>query len=181
MDIALFGETDRDVKGQIKADYPAFFFDPQVEELRETIKEREDAADDPAIPRKERNFAKLRLGQERERLNKIENARPDIGDEERDFIAMVVKKIGKIYADSGVLPTYTQLDKRLFDARKIAMLTDQPEIEASGDPDVVSWLRSCNRKINEKGKTSGTDLAIAWKTGQKILGECTNIEMLRRK
>lgn len=177
-EINVFGPQDRDEKGRIKTDYPGFYFDQNIDDLEETIRQRASVIEDTSIPKAEREIAKTRYTEEKTRLEQIQAARPNLSGEELDWINKCAKEAGKLLSDA--MPTYSEMEKRLIDAYKISKIMDQPSIDISKDTDLVQWVRCLGKSPNHRGYISFTNLSICWKIARKLLDMPSNIEELRK-
>jgi len=86
-EIEFFGTPDRNVRGEISSSIPSWLLSQHVEELEESVAQKERALRGNRIPLENRPYAEAELDEQRERLIKILNSKPKLTDAQRDTVA----------------------------------------------------------------------------------------------
>ncbi len=174
----FFGQADRTKDGQIKSDYPAWYQEQHLEDLKESIAQQERALDQDAVPPERKGQFRERLNQEKERLEQIEASKPKFTGAEKDRAAKFREDIGQRISDAQY--GKSQIDRGLVNAHEESRRMIEPCIEVKGQAE-AEILRECGAKITEGGKVTRTEAEKAWKIVGRALGEdITNVEVLRR-
>jgi len=170
--ISFFGKVDR--KGdRITSEYPSWMLDVHVDELRESVAQRERALERGDVAPSEVNYIREALKKEKARLAEIDVAKPKLTSEQTDKVAKEYDKLGKEIKDS--MFSYDEMQKGLANPHEEARRMVNPCIKVD-----FEVARACGVTPNEKGLVSRNDAAKIFKISGKFLGENTNVEALRR-
>ena len=171
-DIEFFGEIDKNRSGKISSQYPAWYFDSQIEELSESIARKERSIKRGDMPSSEIGYAVSELDKERKKLDKISSSRPKIKGKDKDDMAKVYKEIGGQIAES--MFTLSDMKRGTASAHEEARRMVKPII--SVDPKLAE---ACGVKTTD-GKVSRNDASKMYKIMGKLIGDNTNVEALRK-
>lgn len=173
--VQFFGEVDRNEKGQISSQFPAWYFEAHVDELKESIARKERSLQRGDIPPDAIPTTKAELAQETVRLDEIMKSKPNVSDTERNLIWKHYKALGKKISDT----MFTRSDMMFgtASAHEEAKRMTQPIIEL--DKDQLALADAIGVKA-EDSKVSRNNAAKIFKMLGKLLGEPTNIEVLRK-
>lgn len=170
--ITFFGKVDK--KGdKVTSEYPSWMLDVHIDELRESVAQRERALERGDVAPSELGYIREALKKEKARLTEIEASKPSLSPDQTDKIAKEYDKLSKEIKDS--LFSYDEMHKGLANPHEEARRMVNPCIKV--DPEVA---RACGVTPNEKGLVSRNDAAKVFKITGKYLGENTNIEALRK-
>lgn len=176
--IKFFGQADRTKDGKVKSDYPAWYPEQHIEDLRDSIAQQERSLEQGSVPAERREQYRERLNQEKERLEQIESSKPKLAGAEKDTVAKFREDIGKKISDAHY--RRSQIDRGIYNAHEEARRMTEPCIEVNSQAE-AEILRECGARITEAGKVTRTEAEKAWKIVGKALGEdITNVEALRR-
>lgn len=173
----VFGEVDRDKSGNIRSEYPSWYFDPQKDELVSTIREMIRALEDDAIPHQAKAKFREGLRQKKDRLEAIEKSVPKLKDEEKNKIVKVRDEIAIELKDAH--PKRSERERDLVDAHEEARRMKEPVMKLKST-EQAEFAKECNIKISPDGKISRDDMDKMYKISSKILGESTDVEYLRK-
>jgi hypothetical protein len=174
----FFGEADRTRDGRIKSDYPGWYQEQHLEDLRESIAQQERALEQEAVPPERKGQYRERLKQEKERLEQIEASKPIFVGIQKDKMANIRKEIGQKISDAQY--SRSQIERGLINPHEEARRMTEPCIEVKSQEE-AEILKECGARINEKGMVTRTEAEKAWKIVGRALGEdITNVEALRR-
>lgn len=171
----LFGPSDCDKFGKIKSEYPVWYHEVHIDELRESIAASKRALNRGEVPQAALASHKADLVRNENRLREIDKNKPKLSTGERD-------KLYKLWKEElcpsikNSMFTRSDMMKGLADGHEEARRMVKPVIPVSGE--LVKFLGFCNCKV-VKGMASRNMLAKAFKLTGRLLGESTNIEILR--
>lgn len=175
-EVKIFSEVDLNEKGNVKSEYPAWYFDVFEDELREEVRRKEFQLERGLIPATEIGITREKLKMEKQRLHDIEEAHPKMSDQDKDDVNKIVKDLG---ADiKRTMFTYTDMMRGTADAHEEAKRMSEPIIELKGK--VKEFAEKCNVPI-QNGKVSRTAAEKVWKIASKLIDETTDTETLRRQ
>ena len=176
-EIVWFGEVDLNKKTGLPAsDYPAWYHDIQIQELKEDIRGIEKAIDLDLYKGKDLMRMREQLSTKRNRLGDIEGSRPSISDVDRDKIAKARKALGNKIAAS--MFTSSEMMKGTADAHVEAERMVIPCIKLDNEYE-HSLAKSCGMHMVD-GKVSRNNAERIWKITGKVLGEAIlDTEQLR--
>lgn len=174
----IFGEVDRTKEGKIKSQYPAWYYEQHIDELKESIRHRERQLESDLVIPSEKGIQRERLRQEKERLVQIESSKPTFSGVEKDELVKIRKELGdKIKAS---MFSKGEMDRGVADAHEEARRMVDPIIELKTERE-LNLAEGCGIKIKD-GKISRKDAEKMWKISGKSIGDGTptNVETLRR-
>lgn len=167
-EIVWFGEVDLNKKtGLPAADYPAWYNDIQIQDLKEEIGGIEKAIDLDLYKGKDLMRMREQLKTRQTRLTQIETSRPNISDVDRDKIAKARKGLGNKIGLS--MFTSSEMMKGTADAHVEAERMVKPCIKLDNEHELnIAKARGMNIV---DGKISRNDATCIWKIQGKALGE----------
>lgn len=177
MAMNLFGKIDKNRNGVVSSEYPAWYYDVHVAELHETVSRNKRKLERGEVQPELVPVVRAEIERDDKKLDEIKNYKPTLSVAERD-------KLNKLYKEelcpliSGSLFTHTQMHKGLAPAHEEAKRMVQPVLEIKSEH-LVEMLVAVGGKIVGK-KASRNDVAKVFKLVGKLLGEATNIEVLRQ-
>lgn len=176
-EIVWFGEVDLNKKtGMPASDYPAWYHDIQIEDLKEEIKASEKALDLDLYKGKDLMRMREQLSIKKNRLNQIEGSKPVITDIDKDKIAKSRQSLGSKIGAS--MFTSSEMMKGTADAHVEAERMVKPCIKIDNEYE-ASLVKSCGMHIVDS-KISRNNAERIWKIQGKILGEAIlDTEQLR--
>lgn len=172
--VKFFGKVDRKEGGKIKSQYPAWFFDKQIDDLKESIESQERLIKSGAA-REVSQDMEARLERDKQRYKDILESRPELSEGDKDELNKRYKEFGSKIQES--MFTHTDMEKGFASPNEEAHRMSDPIIEIKDKG--VEILKECN-VIPIDGKVSRNQLTKAWQIIGKALGESTNAETLRR-
>jgi hypothetical protein len=176
MAIKFFGKLDENRAGRRVSEYPAWYFDVHIEELKEAIARGKRSLNRGEVPPDQVAVVKAEIERDEQKMNEIEHYQPQLSVGERE-------KLMKLYKEelcpmiSASLFTRNQMQKGLAPAHEEAKRMVQPVIEVKSEL-LGELLVAAGGKLENK-KTSRNALAKVFKLVGKLLNEPTNIEVLR--
>ena len=171
--IVFFGEIDRNEKGQIKSEFPAYYFESNIEDLRDEIGWKKRALERKNINWEDVESTKKEVEGLEKKLHLIETSKPKLKGADKDKIYNEYKRLGGEIRDA-MFPR-TEMMKGLASGHEEAKRMVNPSITV--DPRLAA---ACNVKLT-KGKASRNDASKMFKIMGKVLGDVpTNTEFLRR-
>lgn len=177
MSLCLFGQIDKNRSGRIASEYPAWYYDVHIENLKESIGKAKRALDRGAVQPEMVPVMRVEIERDEAKLSEIENYQPKLSVAERE-------KLQKLYKEelcpliSQSLFTYTQMQKGLAPAHEEAKRMIKPVLEVNS-PMLAEMVEAVGGKLIGK-KASRNDVAKVFKLVGRLLGEATNVEVLRR-
>lgn len=175
-DMKIFGSVDRDSKGKITSEFPAWYFDQQKEELERGIAQDEMALSQEAIPYPAKAKFREKLAQRKERLEKINEETPKLSGREEDAMLKMREEMGQSIGEAHF--TRTQREKGLADAHEEVRRMTEPVIKIKSERE-ADFIKNCGIKIKD-GKITRNEAEKVYKIASKLLGQPTDIEYLRR-
>jgi len=172
----IFGDVDRDRAGKIRSEYPAWYLDQNVEELRKKTSQLEKALEDEAIPHMVRAKSREKLRQQEERLTAIKRDTPKLDAKQTDDLEKMRKELIKELQDAH--PKRSERDRGLIDSHEEAKRMKESCIKVTSECQ-AEFAKSCGIEIKD-GKISRDQMDKMYKISSKILGESTDVEYLRR-
>jgi hypothetical protein len=172
----VFGEVDKNKKGLNASEYPAWYFDRHVEELEESIASLERSLNMGLIPADKVPAQKQDVANKKEKLHAILKSKPKPSVAERDKLWKLYKSLGEKIGDS--MYTRSEMHMGTVDAHTEASFMTKPCITLN--PEEASMAKSCGIKMGQDRKVSRNQAAKPFKILGKLLGEPSNIEVLRR-
>lgn len=171
--IVFFGEIDRNEKGVITSEYPAWGHLPQIETMENEIRGYEIRLKEGKIPEDERPYAEQHKKELKARLNSIIKSKPKLSSVKKDFIANQYQELGEKVGD------------RLFPRSSMMKGTASPQEEARRmtEPCIkvdVDMAEQCNVPLDSKGRATRNGASKIWRICGSLIGESQNVEELRR-
>ena len=171
--IVFFGEIDRSEKGKIKSEFPAWYFENNVEDLEEEVGQKKRALERKNINWEDIEATKQEVALLEEKLKSIKGSKPKLKGADKDRVYKEYNRLKGEIRDS--MFTRTEMMKGLASAHEEAKRMTEPGI--SVDPELAD---ACNIRLT-KGKVSRNDASKMFKIMGKVLGDVpTNTEYLRR-
>lgn len=175
MSLNFYGKKDRNTDGSIKSEMPGWYFPAHLEDLKDDIAEAKTSLNRGGVPPDQVMRVRQELEENKARLGEIERSKPKPTDNERNLLWKGYKELGNLIQES--MFTYTDMQKGTAPAHTEAFRMTKPIIEL---PDyLIKFSESCNVKM-EDGKISRNGAAKIFKLFGRVLGEPTNIEVLRK-
>ncbi len=172
MAIEFFGKVDRNRRGEIASQMPAWYFDSFIEEMEENINRKERMLEQGNVPKNSIAAVREELKQEKQRLKEIKESKPQLSDTEKDTIAKTYKNIEEQIKDT--LPTRSE--------ELLGLVSPREELKKNKTPCIKinpSIAKACGVK-SYQGKVTRDDAVRCYKMIGKLLDDNTNIERLRR-
>ena len=154
--------------------YPAFYYDVHIEELKETISSAERRLNTGQVPYEQAYKLKAETERNSKQLEKILATVPKLSEGEKDRLCKAYKSLSK---DIGqYLFSRSDMHLGLASPHEEARRMTEPCIEIT---DLGNLAKACNVKVS-KGKMTRNGAAKIFKICGKLIGEPTNIEVLRK-
>ena len=173
----LYGNVDKNRKGVVASEYPAWYFDVHIDTLREQVARAKRSLSRGTVPPDVVPVVKAEIERDEIRISEIERCQPKLSVAEKE-------KLWKLYKEelcpliSGSLFSYTQMQKGLAPAHEEATRMVKPVLEVKSEL-LAEMITKVGGTVVGK-KASRNDVARVFKVVGKLLGEATNIEVLRR-
>ena len=179
-DVEFFGEADKKIdpetgQKRIVSEYPCWYFDTQIEEVKHQIDRLEFQLDNSELPERGIGPAKRELKKLKEMKERIDASTPEISNATKDELDKTRKELGKKIQEQ--MFTRSDEQKGIADAHEEYKRQSQPCIELSSNEMMLA------RKLNirtQGNKVSRNDASRIWKIISKSLGENSDTEMLRK-
>ena len=171
----FFGQVDKTITGKVKSQMPAWYFDTHIEELEESIASAKRRLNRGEVPHDNVPYVRAEIDQNEKKLADIQRSKPSISDGERDKLHKYYKELSKTIGDS--LFTRSDMNLGLASAHEEANRMTKLNIPISKE---LQELAIATDVKVEKGKISRNSAAKMFKLIGKLLGEATNIEVLRK-
>ncbi len=178
-EIQFFSEADmaRDKEGNLKvvSEYPAWYNETFLENLKEEIRIDEYNLDKGIVPKEHIAAVKERIKTKTAKLKSIESSIPKLSDNDANRLEKVRKTLGKHIQDR--MFTRSQMQRGLADAHmevKRMKTYDIPVDENIAELAKASNVRIIDGKINREGAEK------IWKLASRYFNEISNVEVLRR-
>jgi hypothetical protein len=171
----FFGKIDRDFKDNVTSEFPAWYFETHIENMKEeraTLIRRLERGE---VPPDNVPYAKQDAAAIKDRIDEIEKSRPDIRDNERTDLQKLHKELSRKIADS--MFTRSEMMMGTASAHEEAKRMTQQIIPLSVK--LMGLAKSCN-VTPVKSKVSRNEASKIWKILGRLIGEGTNVEGLRR-
>lgn len=179
MGVKMFGKIDINQYGKISSEIPAWAMQTHIEELSEEIDSKERSLARGEVPLDVVPQTREEIRKSRETLEKIIESKPKVSDAERD-------KLWKIYKETG-----KKIDDTMFSRSEMKLGLASPHEEARRmkdpiikiDADMVELCEANSISVSKKGDSayvSRDQATKAWKLIGYLIGEATNVEVLRR-
>jgi hypothetical protein len=172
----FFGDLDKNGKGKVASEYPAWYYDVHLDNLREDVSSAKRALAAGRVSAETVQVVKAEIEQGSSKIEQIEKTRPKLSDKERDGL-------WKLYKEelcpliSANLFSRSSMQKGLASGHEEAKRMVECRIPVKSEL-LATMLTCANGKV-VSGKTNRNSLAKVFKMVGKLLGEATNIEVLR--
>jgi len=93
-DISFFSETDMN-KGKVSSEYPAWYFNTMIDDLKEDIRREEWNLEKNIVPRDQLPVIRDRVKRLKAKLDAVEESRPQLTDIEKNKLTKTMKELGK--------------------------------------------------------------------------------------
>ncbi len=174
-DFTVFTESDLSPDGmKIASTVPLWYNSAYREELEATISRMEYALREKFVPEGRRAEFTAKLKTYKDRLQSLNDAVPKFNKKTIDMVAKVVSTLAEKITNA--LFPKDQMERGIVDPSEESRRMTQPLIPLNDAE--LKWAMACNI-TPVKGKVSRTQAELMWKIGRKILGEPTNVEILR--
>ena len=176
-EFSFFGEVDMKRDGNPSSQYPSWYFDIYLEELKESVsKKKRRIAMGLVAPSKIMSI-KNEVEREEQRIKEIEASKPKLRGKLKDEVAKVYQSLEKQLAEE--MPTRKEDKDGLVSPHGELKRWDTPHIKV--DPVIANACGISMQKLKEqKGKVTGKQAAKMYQIIGKSLGENTNVERIRR-
>jgi len=176
-DFNIFTSSDLSPDGKkIASTIPLWYNRAYKEELENTVAVMQHAIREGQVPEGRRAEYQANLKMLKERLQSMDDAAPKFNKKAIDYISRVVSSLSE--KTRNAMFTRDEMMKGLVDANEEARRMTEPCIPLTEHE--ANWAKACNVKVYG-GKVSRTACELMWKIGRKILGESTNVEILRKE
>ena len=91
----FFGSVDRDVKSNVTSEFPAWYFETHLDNMREERASLVRRMERGQVPQDNIPYAKQEAAAMQERIDEIMNSRPEIRDNERSELQRHHKELSK--------------------------------------------------------------------------------------
>ncbi len=174
--VEVFGQADKSKDGNIKSEYPSWYFTQQKDELEETIRHKKYMIENDLIPGSERGITRERLKQEETRLEQINMSQPKLSAAELDEVSKIRKSLGTKIADS--MFRRSEMEKGVADAHEEARRMSTPVVKL--DDKELGFAKVCDVAISNDGKVNRIAAEKVWKIASRLIEEPSNTEVLRK-
>jgi len=179
MDIQFYGDVDkdkgRDNRGNNASEYPAWYLETHMEELKESIASRERRLKRGEVFVDSVPYERQELAKEKQRLEEIERTKPKLSIGERQKLVKFYRELGDEIQRS--MFTYSDMMKGVASPHEEAKRMTEHLIPI--DKELIAIAGQAEVR-HTKGKVSRNGAAKLFKLIGKLIGEPTNIEVLRR-
>jgi hypothetical protein len=169
-EIVFFGEVDRHPKGGFSSEYPAWYFENQLNDLKEELKGKEGALQLRLGDNAELAF---QVGQLKTRIKDIESSNKKLTSAQTDRLSKYVNEVGEQLRDH--MPPLSDMKRGLADAHVEVKKMTTPCIKVPKELADAAGIRL------HRGMATRDAASKAWKIGRRKLGEESNTERLRRE
>lgn len=174
--VELFGKVDRDYKDNITSEFPAWYFETQLDLMVEERASLVRRVERGQVPPDNVPYAKQEISAMQERIDEIKNSRPEIRDNERTMLQKYHKELSSKISEA--MFTRSEMMMGTASAHEEAKRMVQPMIAISVP--LRAMAKQCNVEIGKGSKISRNDATKIWKILGRLIGEGTNVEGLRR-
>jgi hypothetical protein len=178
-EVTFFSESDmmrlKDGTKIISSEYPVWYNEQIIEEIREDLRRDEFNLESGLIPKEQLTGVRDRIRKHREKLEDIESSRPKLSADMEGKVDKARKILAKNIQDR--LFTRSQMQKGLADTHMEVRRSTTPDIPV--DETIADLAKGCNVQVYN-GKITREGAAKIWKITSKYFGEISNVEALRR-
>ena len=170
-EIKFFGEVDLKADNKPASQYPSWFFDAYVDDLKEEVAKKERRLAMGLISPSKIMLIKNEVEREKKRIQEIEASRPKLRGKAKDEVADAYRRIGQQLLET--MPTRKEEKDGLVSPHGELKRWNTPYVKV--DPKIA---KACG--IKTKGKVTGKQAGKIYQILGKALGENTNLERIRR-
>ena len=170
--ITFFGEVDRNSKGQISSEYPAWYFEQHLENLGEEISKMQYRIDNGLVHPTKMNDDVQKLKKQKERYDAILSSKPKIKGATKDKMAKIYEELGGAISES----FFTESEMKLGLANPHEEAKRMVEYKIKVPPELAEAMGV--RTI--KGCASRNGAAKMWKILGRALDGHSNTGYLKR-
>jgi len=175
----FFTGADKNRDGKNASEYPAWMHQSQMDELRESIRQREHALDNDLVYASERMIQRDRLKKEKEKLGVIEESKPKLEGPELDRLVKARKYLGGEITK--LMYSHSEMERGTADAHEEARRMTEPCVSIKGE-DVLPIIKACGVDgVTVDCRISRNQAEKCWKILSAYLGEPQNTEVLRKE
>lgn len=171
-EIEFFGAPDRNVRGEISSSIPSWLLSQHVEELEESVAQKERALKGNRIPLENRPYAEAELDEQRKRLVEILNSKPSLTASQKDEVAKARQTLAE--AIHSTAPSVIEDKNGFVKPHDEYRRLKTPHIEFDKSMAASLGMKTVN------GKITGDQANRAYKILSGALGENGDTEKLRR-
>jgi hypothetical protein len=173
--IKWFTEVDYNPKGKVSGDYPAYYFEAQMYELEENIRDLGQAIEDGVFQGTRKRDEMKRLKTMTDRLEKIKEGKPKLSPVDKDRMSRSLRELCDDIKKSQY--SYDECWKQTADPHELAKRMEQPCIEIKNEL-VGSYAKQRGMRIKD-GKISQNHATMIASVMAKLIGE--HIDVSYRK
>jgi hypothetical protein len=171
-EIKFFGSVDCDKDGNITSDMPAWYFERQIEELREGVVKKKGMLNRGEVASDQIPVIEGQIQAETDKLNEIQRSRPQLSAKNKDKVFREYQSLAKQIGES--LPTRKESRDGLVSPYDELKRMKSKHINVD-----VELARACGCRPVD-GKVSGDEANKMFHLFGKTLNENTSIERLRK-
>jgi len=170
--IQFFSEIDIDEHGRITSEMPVWYFDAQIDELKEGIGRKKRALEQGFIVQDQIQAVKEELKNEVAKLERIEDSKPKLKGANKDRVWRSYESLGKQIKET--MPTRKQAHDGLVNPHEELKRLKSKHVKI--DTEIA---KACGVKVLH-GKVTGDEANKCYQILGRALGENSNPEALRR-
>lgn len=172
-DISFFGEVDRNDKGEITSEYPAWMHEQSISEFEDETNKQERRLRENLIPPEDRPYAEMAYKASKDKLRMLKSSKPKMPAAQKDYLWKQYKEIGEKIGER--LYTRSSMAKGTVSPHEEAKRMTEPSIKVDAD-----LAKKCNVRLDGRGRVTRDGASKIWQICGGYLGESRNIEVLRR-
>ena len=171
----FYGDVDRNHKGEITSQYPAWTQRVHIGNLQEQIASTHRRIENGLVPPEDIPQHKAEMAAMQRQMEEITRSKPDVSVGERDRLQKLYKQLSR--GISAAMFTRSEMKMGTADPHEEARRMTEPCIDATKE--IAEITESCKVVIT-KGKITRNGAAKIFKIVGHLLDEPTNIEVLRK-
>ncbi|NIA30724.1 MAG: hypothetical protein GWP06_12530 [Actinobacteria bacterium] len=172
-EIQFFGNVDKNAKGEIASELPAWFHDVQLEILIESMRRKERQLERGEVPPEHAFMVKNEIENEKKKITEIQMSKPTLKGGQKDMVYKEYTSLAGQISDT--MPTVREDRRGFVNPREELKRLKTRHINISD-----KMANACGVKP-VRGKITGDQAAKCYRMMGKVLGENTTIEKLRRE
>jgi len=174
MTIEFFGEADRNSKGEVTSEMPAWYFTKHMRDLKESLDRKNREIDRGDIPRQSVPIVAQEIKKIEKKIDELKAGCPKLIGGQKDKLAKAYHDLQNKIKES--LPTRLENEKGVADPYKELDRMKNHHIQV--DPELA---KACNVSVTKDGKVNGDGANKMYKLFGRRLGENENVEKIRRE